>query len=261
MKKKFLVLLLVLSVCALFWSTALAAPSRLVDEADLLSASEEVALTSLLDEISERQGVDVVVLTVDSIGGKSPRAYADDYYDNNGYRNDGILFLVSMESRDWYISTSGYGIEALTDEGIDYISQRFLDDLSDGNYASAFTTYAELCDEFISQAKSGDPYDIGNMPKPAFPWVKNILIALLVGFVIAFIATAVMRARLKTVRAKSGAADYVKKDSFRLTGESDRYLYRNVTRRARPKDNDSGGGSGTHSSSSGRSHGGGGGKF
>jgi len=261
-KKKLLVFLLVLIFCSLSVNVMAAAhPARLVDDANLLSASEKSELTALLDEISERHQVDVVVVTVNSLGGKSPRAFADDYYDYNGYREDGVLLLIAMDTRDYWISTSGYGITAFTDAGIDYIEDAFLTDLSEGDYASAFETYAELCDEFITEARSGKPYDDGNMPKSPFPWGQNLLISLAVGFLIAFIATAIMRSKLKTVRSKAGATDYVRDGSFRVTRSLDFFLYRTVSRRARPKNDSSSGGSSTHSSSSGRSHGGGGGKF
>ena len=55
--------------------------ARLVDEADLLTPAEEAELVAKLDSISKRQQFDIVVLTVNSIGGKSPDAFADDYYD------------------------------------------------------------------------------------------------------------------------------------------------------------------------------------
>lgn len=262
MKKILLVILLALIVCAVSVNVIFAAtPPRLVDDAKLLTSSEKSELLSLLNDISERQNMDIVIVTVNSLSGKSPRAYADDYYDYNGYGEDGVLLLLAMDSRDYYISTSGYGIQTLTDAGIDYISDRFVGDLSSGNYASAFETFAENCDDFISQAKSGEPYDSGNMPRSSFPFGKNLLISLLIGFVIAFIATAIMRSKLKSVRPKAGATDYVREGSFRVTSANDLFLYRRVTRRARPKDTGSGGGSSTHSSSSGRSHGGGGGKF
>ena len=260
MKKTALVLLLAIAFCVLCLSPVFAASPRLVDDADLLSASEERELTALLNEISENQGMDIVIVTVDSLNGKSPRTFADDYYDYNGYAADGVLLLVAMDSRDWYISTSGYGITALTDAGIDYISDRFLDDLSAGNYMNAFRTYAELCDDFITEAKTNEPYDYGHMPRGAYPFMTHLIISVLIGFLIAFIATAVMRSQLKSVRSKAGATDYVKDGSFRVTKANDFFLYRTVTRRARPK-NDSSGGSSTHRSSSGRSHGGGGGKF
>ena len=99
---------------------------RLVDEADLLSDDEEMALTGQLNEISERQQVDIVVVTVNSLEGAGTMEFADDFYDYNGYgfgeERDGILFLISMEERDWYISTTGYGITAVTDAGREYVS-------------------------------------------------------------------------------------------------------------------------------------------
>ena len=140
---------------------------RLVDGADLLTDSEETALRDKLDEISERQQVDLVIVTTDSLEGKSPMEFADDFYDYNGYgfgdSYDGVLFLISMEERDWHISTTGFGITAITDAGREYISENFLEDLSDGEYGAAFTTFAELCDAFITQAREGQPYDVGNL--------------------------------------------------------------------------------------------------
>ena len=240
--------------------------ARVVDMAELLSDSDKTALLSKLDEISERQKLDIVVLTVNTLDGKTPRDYADDFYDYNGYgfgeNKDGILLLVSMEDRDWWISTTGYGITALTDAGIEYISEKFLSDLSDGDYAQAFTTYAELCDQFITQAKTGESYDTGNMPKEPFNVAWNILVAFVIGLVVAVIVTSIMKKQLKTVQLKSEANNYVKANSMILTENRDLFLYNQVSRRARPKETDnSSGGSSTHTSSSGTSHGGGGGKF
>lgn len=242
---------------------------RVVDMAELLSDSDKTALLSKLDEISERQKMDIVVLTVNTLDGKTPRDYADDFYDYNGYgfgeNKDGILLLVSMEDRDWWISTTGYGITALTDAGIEYISEKFLSDLSDGDYAQAFTTYAELCDQFITQAKTGEPYDTGNLPKEPFNVAWNILVAFVIGLVVAFVVTNIMKKQLKTVQLKSEANNYVKSNSMIVTENRDLFLYNQVSRRARPKETDnrsgSSGGSSTHTSSSGSSHGGGGGKF
>ena len=97
-----------------------------VDDAGLLTDSEENSLNETLKEISNRQSCQVVVVTTNSLDGKSAEAYADDYYDYNGYGKDGILLLVSMEDRDYGISTCGYATEAFTDAGINYIKNKFL---------------------------------------------------------------------------------------------------------------------------------------
>ena len=261
MKKQFGILLfsLILIVCM---TTAISAASmpRLVDGADLLTDSEEITLLSMLDEISERQMLDVVIVTTNTLEGKSPMAYADDFYDYNGYgfgaSYDGVLLLVSMEDRDWWISTCGYGITAFTDYGIDCLADRFLSVLGSGYYADAFEIFAEGCDEYITMARNGKPFDIGAEP---FDASGAMMIAVVIGLIAAFIVTASMKGQLKSVRQQS-AGSYLKQDSMRITDSRDLYLYRNVSR-VRRQTESSGGGSSTHTSSSGRSHGGGGGKF
>ncbi len=261
MKKQFGILLFSL-ILIVFMTTAISAVSmpRLVDGADLLTDSEEITLLSMLDEISERQMLDVVIVTTNTLEGKSPMAYADDFYDDYGYgfgaSYDGVLLLVSMEDRDWWISTYGYGITAFTDYGIDCLSERFLSDLGYGYYADAFTTFAEGCDEYITMARNGKPFDIGAEP---FDASGALMIAVVIGLIASFIVTSSMKGQLKSVRQQS-AGSYLKQDSMRITDSRDLYLYRNVSR-VRRQTESSGGGSSTHTSSSGRSHGGGGGKF
>lgn len=239
--------------------------SRVVDGADLLNDAEEEDLRDLFEEISERQEVDVVLVTVDSLEGKKPRDYADDFYDANGYGYgsdaDGILLLISMEERDYWISTTGYGIDVFTDAGIAYIAEQFLPDLSDGRYFDAFVIFGKQCDAFITQANKGEPYDEGNMPKEAFDWKLSILVSLGVGALIAFLTTAVLRGQLKSVIRQKGADNYFMQDSFAITNSKDWILYKDVKMTRRSSSSGSSGGSSTHTGSSGSSHGGGGGKF
>ncbi len=262
MKKLFCVLLVLLLLpVAAGASTA----PRLTDDGDLLSSGEERELLEKLDEISRRQNFDVVIITVAGIPeGYTVRDYADDCYDYSGFRQDGCLLLISMEQRDWYISTCGFGITALTDAGIQYIGEQLIDSgLSDGDYLNAFLTYARLCDEFVTRARTGDPYDVGNLPKEKTPWALITVIALALGCGMAFIPVTVMKSQMKPVRQKRDAGDYVQRNSLTLSQARDVFLYRNLTRTEIPKDTGSngGGGSSIHTSSSGASHGGGGGTF
>ncbi len=265
MKKVFSVILTVL-LCMTITLPVMAEGElpRLIDEADLLSNGEERNLLGQLDSISEKRQVDVVVVTVDSLDGYSPMQFADDFYDYNDYgfgeSKDGILLLVSMEDRDWHMTTTGFGITAFTDAGLDYMADQFVPYLSDGDYAEAFETFAELCDEFVQQARTGRPYDIGNMPRGSFNFGTKLIVSLIIGFVSALIATGVMRGSLKSIRPQPSAASYVRNGSMQVTEHGDMFLYRHVSRIAKPKNNSSGG-SGTHRSSSGRSHGGRSGKF
>ena len=188
--------------------------------------------------------------------------YADDFYDYNGYgygeNRDGILLLISMENRDYWISTYGYGMTAFTDAGLAYIQDQFLSDLSDGNYFESFTTFAELCDSFITQARTEKPYDTGNLPRtPLFPFF--IAADFLIGFVIALILAFVKKGKLKSVRPETQAQNYTVPGSLFLSVNQDWFINKTITTRKIQQENPSG--SSTHSSSSGTTHGGSGGKF
>lgn len=238
---------------------------RLTDNADLLTDTEEEELLSKLDAVSERQNCDVLVATAGSLEGKTAREYADDFYDHNGYgygkERDGILLLISIEERDWWMSTCGYGIFAFTDTGLDYIADKFKPFLSSGKYSRAFVEYVRLCDEFLTQAKTGEPYDTGNLPKGSVHpfWIFGDLA---IGFVIAFLAAQRKKTRLRSVGKKMQAQDYAVPGSLMLTANRDDFIRRSVTSRTVTSDKESsGGGSSTHTSSSGTTHGGAGGKF
>lgn len=237
---------------------------RLVDEAELLDETQKENLGKLLDEISEKQKCDVVILTVNALDQKTAEAYADDYYTQNEYGQgelrDGILFLLSMEQRDWAISTCGFGINAFTDAGQEYIMEKILPYLSDGKYADALTRFAELSDQFLTQAREGEPYDETHLPKETISWVW-IPADLLIGFLIAFCMGNRKKSRLKSVHKKTEAKDYVVPGSLRITADREWLVKRNVTTRIIEKKDSGNTGSSTHTSSSGTTHGGSSGKF
>ena len=235
---------------------------RLTDEADILTDTEETEIIELLDEISQRWQVDIVICTVPSIGEHSAMEYADNLFEDRFYgmgddRNC-ILLMVSIEYGDWHITTAGYGIKAVTDVGIDYIGDVIVPMLSDGEFAEAFHEYAAICDQFIEMARSGNPFDADDLPKEPFPAVRNFIICLAIGLVAAWIMTGKKKAQLITVRRQTAAKNYTKEGSLKIDESKDLFLYKTVTRRERA---DNSGSSSTHTTKSGTTVGGGGGKF
>lgn len=259
---------LILVWCLFLGRTVLAQEphgARLVDMADILEDADERRLLQMLDEISMRHQLDIVIVTAGTLDKKTPMEYADDFYDTHDYgfgaEKDGVLLLVSMEDRDWWISTTGYGVTAFTDAGLGYISGQFLPMMGEGDYAGAFARFAELCDAFVTQARTGAPYDVGALPKAPFRVGYHVCAALLFGFIFAAITTAVMAAGMRTVRPQPSAQAYVKDGSMRVTDSRDLFLYAHTDRTKQQTDSGSRGGSKTHTASSGSSHGGRGGKF
>ena len=239
---------------------------RVIDRAGVLTEDEAIVLTEKCDELSYRQNVDIVVITDYDSQITSPMETADNLYDYGGYGmgedRSGILLYVNYSTHDYWFTTAGYGITAFTDAGIDYLGDVVSKNLRD-NPAIAFDTFVIVADDFIFQAKSGNPYDVGSMPKQPkapFPFLMNLVIAVAVGFIIAGIYVAILKSQLKSVAPADSAANYVVNNSLKIKRSQEYFLYRTVHVTAHPKPSSSGGSS-THMSSSGVSHGGGGGKF
>ena len=266
MKKRISVFLTALLLGLLCAFPVWAKPARLADQAGLLDREQREQLTAMLDEISEKHQVDVVIVTTNSLEGKTARDYADDYFIDEGYgqgeNGDGILFLVDMGDRNWAIATHGYAIDIFTDAGQEYILDQVKPYLSAGEYEEAFRTFAKECEDFILHADEAEPYDVGNLPKEPFDIGENLMIALGAGLVAGLIVALAMRGKMKTVRKQDQASSYVRPGSMNVNRSHDYYLYSTVSKTAKPRNEDhGGGGSSTHTSSSGDTFGGSSGKF
>lgn len=268
--------------------------NRLCDFADLLTDSEEAEVKERLDRVSEKNLLDVVVVTTNDTEGKSSMAYADDFYDENGYGygdnfdTDGVLLLVNMDERELWISTSGRGAEIVTDYGIEEIFDRITDYASKGDYKSAFIKFADTCDEFAGRYNEGDPFDIYypsddeddgyydpyggyvEKEKEKFDIPKCAFISVAVGFIVSLITVSAMKGKLKSVASQYSAVGYAEHGGITLTEERDTFLYSNITKTPIPRDTSQrngghtgghSGGSSMHMSSGGHSHGGGGRHF
>lgn len=233
---------------------------RLVDSADLLSGEEKEALEDKLDSISEEYQCDVAVVTVETTDGASIRNYADDFYDYNGYGmgegDDGILLLLDMGEREYWMTTYGLGCEVFTDRRRDRMEEAYVPYLSAEDYGEAFGIFAELCEEYLEEGVAAEVYEEESGETSRILWAFG---ALIIGMILSLIITGIMRYQMKTVRKQAAASVYIKPGSMNVSGRSDLFLYSKINKAAKPKDNDSG--SSLHTSSSGRSHGGSGGSF
>ena len=141
--------------------------------------------------------------------------------------DSGILLLISMENRDWAITTYGFGIQAFTDSRTGIHHGTLLPDLSNGDYAAALDRFTLLVDQFLTQAKTGSPYDKGNLPRTPLG-VAGTLAAIGVGILTAWIIVSIMKSKLKSVRPRQNATDYVRAGSMKLTVVQDLFLYRTL---------------------------------
>lgn len=229
MMKRFFSIMLSLCIILALAAPVSAATADIWDEAGLLTAQEREKLEDRAREISNGHEIDVVILTVDSLDGKSSRRYAEDFYDGYRYGKDGILLLISMEDRDWCILANG-NVDGILDD--QRLGDALLDDLSAGDYYEAFDSYLGeihdcLQDGFGSSRRSSSGV--------------NILLSLVIGLAAAGISILVMRSGMNTARAQSGAAEYIKAGSYHLTQKQDMFLYSRVTKTRKAQNSSSSG--------------------
>lgn len=272
--KRWIPLFLCIAILLCLSPSAFATAPKIVDNADILTGSEENALEAKAKSLADQYGIDVVILTVESLNGVSSTNYADDYYDENGYGigsdYSGVLFLLSTGDSECAISTCGNGIAALSDYGIDLIFDSISDYFSRGNYYQGFEAYLNELDTYFDAYAYGEPIDTyvpeASPEKVSLSPAIKILISLAIGAACGGVALLMMRGKMNTAVAQKNADTYMTINSFSLHQCQDMFLFSQISKVRRAQSNGGSGGSrmggsSVHRSSSGRSHGGGSRKF
>ena len=224
------------------------------DKAGLLQGSEAQQVLEALEVASSKSNCNIVVITTNQgMQDSAVQAYADNYYatnvENKSQSSFCVTLTVDISSRKVDVGTYNPGSKRnLNDAAKNEIREYVTNDLSNGNYAQAFTKYADK-----TASIAGGIAEDGGRLKSSFPWGTRILISLVIGIIIAVLISVIIRNQLKSVAMQSNAADYVRKGSLNITSQSDRFLYSHVTKTPKPKSNSSSGGggsSGSHSTGS-----------
>mgnify|MGYP003461262193 CR=1 FL=1 len=237
MKRKLFSMLLVAVLCvSLTISASAASGADIYDEADLLSSTEETQIAEKLSNIREQFDAQIVIMTVPTSDG-SIDTFVEDVYDRMnmgcGENRDGVLLLVCMDSREYRILSNGFAGEAIGLDQIDAIGEAIVSDLSDGDYAEAFITFADNCAYYLDGYLNGFPFNAG----------KNLIVALIIGVVAGVIVAFILKKQLKSVRQQKQANVYIKSGSMQITASRDLFLYREVSRTEKTSSQSSGSGS------------------
>ncbi|MFY9175681.1 MAG: TPM domain-containing protein [Peptococcia bacterium] len=253
---------------------ALAEKPLVIDQAELYSDSEESQLSQRAQGIGTAYQMDIVIVTTANAEGKTARDYADDFFDYNGYGvgddRDGILFLIDMDNREVYISTSGMSIRYLTDLRIERILDKvFAGGLTDGLMYEATMAFLEATEYYLQAGIPADQYTVYEtevLAKGLTP-VEILIgagIAVIVGAGFYFLTQNRYKGKPKPVAYRyrdKNELDF-RIDTEKLINSSVTYrIIEDTTSRSSSSSGSSSGRSTVHRSSSGRTHGGGGRKF
>ena len=258
---------------------------KVYDDGELLTEAEENELQELLVKTAERTEQDLVIVTTRDNGGKEARDYADDFYDEHGFgyekeNGSGVLFLIDMDARTFYISTAGTAIGKYTDAEINDTLDAVMPDMRAGDYAGACFTFVSEAERFLAGGETGNNgyYDEKEDRFVEYPaakeepgWKKavsprRLAIVFSISAAVSAFVVLIISWNRKTRMSVNGGT-YMKDGGLQFRERSDRFTHTTVVTRQIPKDNGGSGGGGgrshssSHTSSSGRSHGGGGRSF
>lgn len=238
-------------ISVLCFGTAISAQAEeyyFYDYAGLVTDDEYYEIESELARISDEYGFDTVIYTAESLGGDTADDYVRNVTDQLVKNQDGIMFLICPEDRD-------YSFYAFGEVDKHVITPVILDDLADDvisyvrdgkdDYYSAFKRFAARSEEEYI-------YVIENGNRSKFT-AKHILIAVSVGLLIALITVGIMSSSMKTIRSQTSADRYSANGGLKLRVSRDIFLYTSVTRtKIESSSSSSSGGGHSGSTSSGK---------
>ena len=218
--------------------------SRVVDEAGVLTASELAALEEKASALSDKLGVDVVVLLCGNSYGMTRPQYADAFYNYNGYGlgedYDGVLLAMYRYSGSALINEYGAGLKHLTSVNFDRLTSRCESKLGRGDaYAAA--------DEWLDLV--GRMERTGRVPRTAGSWCGTGVFGALLGCIFGAVDRKVAKARMKTPAVSTNANAYLIPAAISIMSLGDVFVKTTSSSQYSPIRTDSGG--------SGRSSGGG----
>lgn len=241
MKRKIISILILMALClnlavcvsASYFDIVSEDDSLVYDGAGLLSQSEEKNLDAKLKSISQAYNAEIRVVVLSSSNGSDVDELLEYLYDGLGMgygtNHDGVLLLVCMDPREYRILSNGFAGDAITPDDIEMIGDVIVSDLSGGKYYDAFNAFAQECQYYLDGYINGFPFDAGS----------TFVVSAVLGLLVAWIVTAVMKGQLKSVQMQRAASAYVKYGSLEITQSGDFFMYRNITRTERPQNNSS----------------------
>lgn len=176
-----------LALCLLLFATVLqAAPDfpaltgRVVDEANLMSRQQAQQLTQQLAAFEQRSGIQLVVVSIDSLDGETIEEYGYQLGRHWGIgqkgRDNGVLLLIAQAERKVRIEV-GYGLEGALPDAIatNIIQSRILPAFKRGDMVAGIVAGSQG----ILLALAGQYQTMDNASKeekPGGPWLFILVV-------------------------------------------------------------------------------------
>lgn len=247
--------------------------SQVFDEAGLLDGSEALQLESRVQNLRDTYDMNFLLVTTEDAQGKDSEEYADDFCMDRGFYEDEqkgtALFLIDMDNRSVWISTSQDMQYYLTDDRIEDVIDGGFTALKEGRYGDCFSGMLDQTVEFLEEGIPDGQYrydeETGRIVR--YRSIKPFEAGIAVLIALAAAAGAAVWV-IGRYQMKWGNYEYPfrEKGEMKLSVKEDRFVNQIVTTRRIPKnpppsEGDGGARTTTHTSSGGGSFGGGGRDF
>ena len=132
---------------------------KIYDYAKLIPDDKEKEIYNMIKKFISKYNMDMAIVTINENPKSSSMGYADDFYDYNdfgvGVNKNGLLFLIDMDNRKMWISTTGKAIEIYNDKRIDAILDYTYDKISKKDYSGCAEQFIKYATYFAKKGRNG----------------------------------------------------------------------------------------------------------
>lgn len=216
--------------------------NHVTDGVGLLDDSEIAALEEQAETISRQYNFGVYIIVVDDYREftdgnifDTTLAIYQNYSLGLGADKNGVVLLLSMAERDFYLLTHGdMGQTTFNQAGREYLTAYFLDDFRVDDWYAGFADYLFWCGEYLAAAELGEPYSANNIPMSAEEKSSRRMMGIgaivLIPLVIAGIYVLILTRKMKSVAQATQASVYLS-GSLQLSDSWDRFTHSTQRRR------------------------------
>lgn len=250
---------------------AVDAKEKVYDFADLFNNTQESELFDKLTNFRKQTNLDIVIVTIDYNNKHNSAKYSDDFYDYNefgiGDDRSGLLFLIDMDIRNIYVTTTGKAINIYTDQRINNILDNVFSYFGNQEYYVGTNKFVDLALNYAKINVDDDSKYVINSDSELVKDRSGLVNVFFVSVIITIIAIVIMANLNNNVAKANSSKSFLNKDTLVVKKINEVFLGSTVSKvridngSSSSGHRSSGRSSSTHRSSSGRSHGGGGRRF
>ena len=175
---------------------------KVFDFADIYSEEEEEKLNSKIESYIKSTKIDSVIVTTKDLGNKKLGDYASQFYSNNKFKKNTVLFIIYMNDLEPEIFMYCVGKKTTkyySNERIGQILKYVYTDIGKKRYYSASDKYLIIIKGFYD-IDNGDYYlgDDGKLVK-YIPWVEIVILSLSLSFIVVMISIYGIKHSNKTI--------------------------------------------------------------